>query len=50
MFENHQKCRISYVSILALSINFCPIKIDMSGNTSLAMLNDTFSVISKHSD
>ena len=30
VFENHSKCRIW---ILALSTIFCPIKIDLSGNT-----------------
>ena len=32
VFENPQKCRI-IVSILAFSTIFCPIKIDLSGNT-----------------
>ena len=30
LFENYSKCRIW---ILAFSINFCPIKTDLSGNT-----------------
>ena len=33
VFENNSKCRILNFWILAFSINFCPIKIDLSGNT-----------------
>ena len=33
LFENYSKCRIWIFGILAFSTNFCPIKIDLSGNT-----------------
>ena len=33
LFENYSKCRIWIFDILAFSANFCPIKIDLSGNT-----------------
>ena len=33
LLENHSKCRIRIFGILAFSTNFCPIKIDLSGNT-----------------
>ena len=33
LFENHPKCLILNVSILAFSNNYCPFKMDMSGNT-----------------
>ena len=33
LFKNFSKCRIWIFWILAFSTNFCPIKIDLSGNT-----------------
>ena len=33
VFENHSKCRIWDFQFLAFLTNFCPIKIDLSGNT-----------------
>ena len=44
LFENHQKCLIWTFSILAFSTNFCPIKIELFGNTVLQKLaeNDHF--------
>ena len=33
VFENYSKCRIWIFWIMAFSINFCPIKSDLSGNT-----------------
>ena len=33
LFENHSKCPIVIFLILPFSINFCPTKTDLSGNT-----------------
>ena len=33
LFDNHPKCLILNVSISAFFTNYCPIKIDLSGNT-----------------
>ena len=59
MFENHLKCLIVTFSILAFSTKFCPFEIDLEFLlylvtllllASLAMLNETFSVILKYSE